>query len=106
MELVGHPHPNFARLIDLREAYGFYDGNPDFHIHQLAKMVEEEMIKIERFADEYLSLEFEDIRIQFSQMARKYEATEEEFENLMERLYIWGDQRLQDGSRTCWVRII
>jgi hypothetical protein len=93
----------FARSIDLREAYSFYDSNSS--ISQLARMVENEMCKIERFPDEKLSQEFEDIRINFATMARNYTVTEDEFDDLMARLYNWGDQTVGE-ERICWVRII
>lgn len=94
---------SFARQIDLREAYTFFDN--DSSVHLLAKMVENEMCKMERLHDESLSQEFEDIRLNFSDMARNASVTEDEFNNLMERLYNWADQKFGD-MRLCWVRII
>lgn len=97
---------NYARVIDLRTAHALLDQHPGFPIWQLAFSVEEEMRKIERFRDPYFDLEFEDIRIAFAEMARKFDATEQDFDNLMERLYNWGELRATGGQKVCWVRIV
>lgn len=76
-------------------------------IPELAKVVSERLAGLSRIGDEYL----DDIRLEladeFRYLSDDKDATTEEFNDIMRRLYDWADTPLDDhwnGRKMCWVK--
>ena len=96
---------NWQSKLDLTDVWDKY---PDeMTIPELSKIICERLRKLNpvRMAD-WIIEEKESIADEFEIMSTGDDATEEEFNDQMNRLYDWGDIRLNDkfmSDNVCWI---
>lgn len=78
----------------------------DISIQSLAETVAVLLAKLKPFDDEYINEERDDIVADFNDLAANEDATADDFDDTMNRLYDWADTSLDsswNGKKVCWV---
>lgn len=90
----------WARELDLRERYRSWS---EENLDLLCKTVAAMLRTLEPFEDDYIEFEKIDLADTFDKLGNNDDVTEKEFDDLMDRLMIWGG----DGKirKICWIRI-
>ena len=96
---------DWQRGRQLKPEWGQAD-NGDISIQSLAETVAVRLAKLKPFADKYINEERDDIVAEFKDLAENEDATADDFDAIMSRLYDWADTSLDsswNGNKVCWV---
>jgi hypothetical protein len=79
-------------------------------IQQLARVVAAKLKAIRPFNDDELDAERDELVEEFEAFAADGDAYRDDFDDIMDRLYDWGDTRLDTkfigGKKVCWIDTI
>jgi hypothetical protein len=92
----------YQRELDIRPAYRAWSED---NIDLLAKVVAAGLRGLNPFPDDYLEFEKFDIAQAFDKLGDADDASSDAFDDLMDRLYNWGEQALNGHTKVCLVRI-
>lgn len=96
---------NWQRKLRLQPEWGQRQDN-EITAHQLAAAIARKLRALRPFHDESIDDERDEIADEFDAFSRDAEADVDDFDDVMTRLYDWGDIRLDDnwnGKKVCWV---
>lgn len=80
--------------------------NGDIPIQSLAEAIATRLAKLKPFDDDRINEERDDLVAEFNALAAYEDATADDFDDIMSRLYDWADTPLDsswNGKKVCWV---
>lgn len=96
------PSFTYQRELDIRDRHREWS---ETQVDLLAKTVATRLRNLMPFPDDYLEFEKIDIAQAFDRLGDNDEATPDQFDDLMDRLYNWGEHKLSGSLKVCLVKI-
>lgn len=97
---------NWKRKLDISVEWQKADKD-EITVQELAQVIANKLTDLPDFPDEEeINLEKEDIIEAFIDLSEDKNATTDSFDSLMEELYNWGDNNLDDNwppTKVCWI---
>lgn len=96
---------NWERKLDLRDVWRLALDNK-ITMCELAKIVADKLIKLRNFKFVSINDEKNDLTEKFQDLAANDETTKDDFDEVLEELYNWGDIRLNNEwppRKVCWI---
>lgn len=81
----------------------------EISIQELAAVISKKLKALRPFNDDYIDSERDNLVDEFEGLAEDESADREDFDDIMCRLYDWGDMKLDNdwnGKKVCWIDTI
>lgn len=93
--------------LDLKDVWGQYD-TADISIQELSKVISERLLKLKPISTQFVLQGRDDLVEDFDDLSHDEGADVDDFDDIMARLYDWGDIRLSgdilSGKKVCWIK--
>ena len=99
---------NWQRKLSLIDEWNKHDTG-EITIQALAKLVAERIRSLDKFGDEEIDEQRDEIANDFEALAEDENADVNDFDYMLQSLYDWGDRSLDDkwnGKKVCWIATI